>query len=267
VKNRPRTGMRERRVFDIEDLEIRADDGKPPEIHGHAIRYGVWSQDLGGFRERIMPGAARKTITESDIRALFNHDPNYVLGRNKAGTLDLSEDDRGLRNVIRPPETQTIGDLVIEPMRRGDITQQSFGFRTIRDEWREPAQATKKDGLWERDVLELQLFDVSIVTFPAFTQASAHVRSTLGELDGIGIDWPALTALLTRAERGISLSDADADLIEASVAVLRSYLPTPAPDPVSDDQGSTRTSPDAGPPVDHLRRLLDMELEEHAFSR
>lgn len=255
MKNRPRSGMRERRYLPIEDLEVRAEGDKAPEIHGYAIRYGVWSQDLGGFRERILPGAARKTIGEADIRALFNHNPDYVLGRNKAGTLDLSEDDRGLRNVIRPPETQTIRDLVLEPMRRGDITQQSFGFRTVRDEWREPADATRKDGLWERDVIELQLFDVSVVTFPAFTQAAAHVRS-LGEIEGIGIDWPALTATLTRAERGIPLTSTDADLIESSVAVLRSFLPS-ASEP---DEATTRTSPDAGPPVDHLRRLLDLEL-------
>lgn len=264
MRTRPRAGMRERRYFPIEDLEVRAEDGKPPEIHGHAVRYGVWSQDLGGFRERILAGAARKTIGEADIRALFNHDPNYVLGRNKAGTLDLSEDDRGVRNVIRPPETQTVNDLVIVPMQRGDITQQSFGFRTVRDEWREPANAIKKDGLWERDVIELQLFDVSIVTFPAFTQAAAHVRSSLGELEGIGIDWSLLTALITRQERGIPLSDADIDLLNGSIDVLRSYLP-PAPAPVSDDPDATRTSPDAGPPVDHLRRLLDLELEEHAL--
>ena len=262
MKTRPRTGMRERRIFDIEDLEVRADGDSPPEIHGHAIRYGVWSQDLGGFRERIMPGAARKTIGEADIRALINHDPTLILGRNKAGTLDLSEDDRGIRNVMRPEDTSYARDLILN-MRAGNITQQSFGFRTIRDEWREPAQATKKDGLWERDVIELQLFDVSIVTFPAFTQTQAHVRS-IAEIDGIGIDWPALTALLTRAERGIPISDADIDLLNGSIAVLRSFIPS-APDPVSDDLESTRTSPDAGPDRDHLRRLLDLELEEHAL--
>lgn len=272
--NRPRTKLRETRYVDLEDVEIRsAEDDGHPIIDGYAIRYSRWSQDLGGFRERIMPGACARTIAEADIRALFNHDPNYVLGRNRSATLELTEDAKGLRNVIHAPTTDLIRDLVIEPMRRKDITQQSFAFRIPErmSDSKEPAQVwrapddpeiVKKDGLWERDIFEVRLYDVSIVTYPAYTDATAKVRS-IGELDGVGIDWAALTAAITRGERGIPLTDTDRDLFAGTIAVLRAYVePEPAPEPVSDDAATTRDgTPNADrPTAGHLLRLLELEL-------
>jgi HK97 family phage prohead protease len=225
MKTRPKTRTREERIFDVE-LEIRAaTDDQPRMIVGHPIVYNRWSEDLGGFREQVLQGAVTKTIVESDIRELFNHDPNFILGRNKAQTLRLIDEPGKLRMELTPPDTQTINDLVIAPMERKDLTQMSFGFRTVKDDWREPADATKRDGLWERDLLEVKLYDVSPVTFPAYTQTDVHVRSMLGELDGTGVDFAALTAMLTRAERGIPPTDADIDLVIGSIAALRSYIP------------------------------------------
>ena len=152
--------------------EFRADD--EGIIEGYAAVFDQWSEDLGFFREKIRMGAFAKTIKEADIRALFNHDPNYVLGRNRAATLELSEDDHGLEMKITPPDTSYANDLR-ESIERGDIDQASFGFGTIRDEWNHETDPP------ERELIELRLYDVSVVTYPAYPQTSVSAR-TLGEM-------------------------------------------------------------------------------------
>ena len=148
--------------------EMRVDpEGR---IEGYAAVFGQWSQVMGFFKERIQTGAFKKTLKESDVRALFNHDPNYVLGRNKSGTLDLSEDDKGLQFRVTPPDAQWANDLQAS-VSRGDIDQASFGFEAVRDEWdhnKEPM---------ERELIEVRLFDVSVVTYPAYPQTSVSARS------------------------------------------------------------------------------------------
>jgi len=154
--------------------EVRAspvEDGSGAlRFEGYAALFNSWSQDLGGFREQIAPGAFAKSLPADDIRALLNHDPNYVLGRNRSGTLVLTEDDRGLHFEVTAPNTQWARDLY-ESVKRGDIDQCSFGFRVVRDDWR------SADGIDERTLLEVRLFDVSIVTYPAYPATSANVRS------------------------------------------------------------------------------------------
>ena len=252
---------RDERTFEVA-IERRAEgdgDEKALRIVGHPIVYNRWSQDLGGFRERVMPGACTKALQEDDIRALFNHDPSYVLGRNRAETLLLMDSPSGVRMELFPPETDTVRDMVITPMERGDLNQMSFAFRTISDVWREP----KKDGgLWERDLLEVQLWDVSVVTYPAYTQTDAAVRSALASA---GISWEILAATLTRADRGVPLADSDLDLLNGSIAVLRSYLPEQdpqEPEPVA----TTPDEPQAGRSVAHLARLLDLRTRELALN-
>lgn len=151
--------------------ELRVD--QTGQIEGYAAVFGVWSEDMGWFRERIRQGAFKKTIREADVRALFNHDPNYVLGRNKASTLDLAEDNHGLQFRVTPPETQWAKDLQ-ESVKRGDINQASFGFQTIKDEW---THASNDSKINERELVEVKLFDVSVVTFPAYPQTSVSARS------------------------------------------------------------------------------------------
>ena len=153
--------------------ELRVDDTQDGKIVGHASVFDSWSETLGGifpFKEIVRKGTFTETIKLDDIRALFNHDPNYVLGRNVAGTLELEEDDIGLRVVITPPDTSWANDL-IKNLRRGDISQMSIGFIVLEDTW------GTQDGIDIREIKKVQLFDVSIVTYPAYTQTDVGVRA------------------------------------------------------------------------------------------
>lgn len=161
----------ERRAYPVK-VEIRSDEAGPPRLTGYAAVFNSLSEDLGGFREKIKPGAFANSIKISDIRALWNHNPDYVLGRNKAGTLFLEEDERGLRIEIIPPETTWAKDLM-ESIRRGDVDQMSFGFRTRKDEWDD-----SNPNNIVRTLVEVELFDVSPVTYPAYPATSIGVRST-----------------------------------------------------------------------------------------
>lgn len=163
------TKTEERRIVIGELRAVATDSGQ--KIAGHAAKFDQMSEDLGGFRERIAPGAFAKSIQSADVRALWNHDPNYVLGRNKSGTLRLSEDSAGLYYEVDAPETQLIRDMVLAPIARGDVNQCSFGFYTVSDKW------AKVDGQWVRTLLEVELFDVSPVTYPAYPQTDVAVRS------------------------------------------------------------------------------------------
>jgi HK97 family phage prohead protease len=166
----------ERRFLAREVRVEEADDGSA-HIRGYAAVFGEWSPEMFGFRELIEPGAFKKTIGEADIRSLFNHDPNFVLGRNAAGTLVLEEDDVGLAYDVRVPEVQWARDLVVS-MRRGDVSQSSFGFDTIKDEWEQDDEGEDI----RRRLVEVRLYDVGPVTFAAYPQTSAEARSRVEEI-------------------------------------------------------------------------------------
>lgn len=141
---------------------------------GYALKFDTRSENLGGFRETVAPGAVTKTVGEADVRALFNHDPNLILGRSTAGTLVLTVDEVGLRyDIPDMPDTTYARDLAVS-MARGDVTQSSFGFRVVKDDWSED-----HDGFPLRTLNEIALFDVSPVTYPAYrdTDSGVSVRS------------------------------------------------------------------------------------------
>lgn len=153
-------------------IELREEGGKRM-IRGYAARFNSPSQDLGGFIEKIDPGAFAKAIDRDDVRALFNHDSNLILGRNKAGTLTLREDESGLYCEIDPPDT-TAGRDLVESIRRGDIDGMSFAFSPVDDSW-----GKMDDGTPLRTLREVALYDVSPVTYPAYRSTSVGVRSML----------------------------------------------------------------------------------------
>lgn len=166
-----------------EQVEFRAaEEDKPPTIRGYAAIFNAIA-DLGYFREKIMPGAFKRALKEKqDVRALVDHDPAMIIGRSKAGTLKLREDDKGLHVEIIPPET-TVGRDVVESLKRGDLDQMSFGFIPVKWRWIEP---TERGQMPTREIEDVDLFDVSIVAYPAYEQTSVSVRSeTKAEVEEI----------------------------------------------------------------------------------
>lgn len=160
----------ELRAFTLDRIAVTRDADKP-KIVGHAAVFNTETPIGSWFREKVAPGAFARAIKEDDVRALFNHDPNFVLGRNKAGTLRLAEDDVGLAVEIDPPDTQVARDLMTS-MERGDISQMSFGFYVRKQEWLEDDK-----GNVLRTLVEVELFDVSPVTYPAYPTTDVAVRS------------------------------------------------------------------------------------------
>ncbi|OPY74923.1 MAG: Caudovirus prohead protease [Syntrophorhabdus sp. PtaU1.Bin153] len=160
----------ERRNFPVTELRAITDEKGLRHITGYAAVFNSLSDDLGWFREKIDPGAFRDSIATDDIRALWNHDSNYPLGRNKSGTLTLSEDTHGLKIDVQPPDTQWARDLMTS-IDRGDVDQMSFGFETLSDRW----ETVDKQEI--RTLIKVRLFDVSPVTFPAYPDTEVGLRS------------------------------------------------------------------------------------------
>lgn len=167
----------ERRLLEFSEIRTKQkDEDKKRSIVGYAAVFNSPSEMLyGSFREAIVPGAFSQSLMENDIRALFDHNSGYVLGRNKAGTLSLTEDERGLRVEIDPPDTQWAQDLLVS-VDRGDINQMSFGFNVRTEEWQHQA-----DGSELRVLKNIDLHEVSIVAFPAYQQTSVNVRQLTDE--------------------------------------------------------------------------------------
>lgn len=160
----------ERRYVPFAECRIASDDAdSPTKITGYAAVFDKLSVPMFGFREKIKRGAFKDSIKTDDIRALVDHDPSRILGRNTAGTLKLKEDRQGLAVEIDIPDTTTGRDTA-ESIRRGDLDGMSFGFYTIDDRWE------TKDGEEIRTLLKAELFDVSVVAFPAYPDTSAGVR-------------------------------------------------------------------------------------------
>ena len=161
----------ERRYLKTSELRITGGDDKPQKIVGYPAVFNKLSENLGGFREKIAPGAFTTTLGDGDdVRALVDHDPSRVLGRNVSGTLKLEQNTQGLKATIKPADTQAGRDILVS-LERGDIDGMSFGFRTRTDKWE------TIDGEEIRTLIDVELFDVSVVTYPAYPDTSVAVRS------------------------------------------------------------------------------------------
>lgn len=172
-ENRESQPTVERRFVPAMEFRVTGDTGSK-KIEGYSARFNSESEDMG-FIETIAPGAFKNALAKSDVRALFNHSPDYILGRAKAGTLSLAEDDVGLRMEVTPPDTQWARDLLTS-IERGDITGQSFSFTLAKggDAWSE------QNGKLYRTITEFgELFDVGPVVFPAYksTDVTVALRS------------------------------------------------------------------------------------------
>jgi uncharacterized protein len=161
----------ERRTF---KAELRK-SGEGRKIRGTAVVFNQRSENLGGYVEQIDP-AAFNGCDMSDVRCLFNHQDSFVLGRTASKTLVLLRDGNGLNFECDPPDTSYARDLVA-CMDRGDIDQCSFSFSVAPNgsEWSEDSAA----GTTIRTVKKIsRLYDVSVVTYPAYPQTSSELRTS-----------------------------------------------------------------------------------------
>ena len=138
-------------------------------IRGYAAVFNSVSEDLGGFVEYIEPRAF-DNVMDNDVRALFNHDYNYLLGRTSAGTLKIWTDERGLGYEAQLPDTSYAKDLAVL-MERGDVTQSSFAFMVDQDRWE-----VDDEGNYTRYIESVsRLIDVSPVVLPAYQAATSEL--------------------------------------------------------------------------------------------
>lgn len=164
---------REKNIRDFRTkFEITRDEQTPDErvIEGYFALYESETELWAGSYEIINKGAFDSTISKNDIRALWNHNTQYVLGRNKNGSLELKADDKGLFATIKLPSTQYAEDLY-SLIKRGDIDQASFGFNILDEELEELA-----DGGYRWRIKDIDLHEISVVTFPAYENTSVQAR-------------------------------------------------------------------------------------------
>lgn len=229
----------ERRTFGFELRIAPEDDGV---LRGYAAVYDQMSEEMGGWlgnwRERIAAGAFDGALERvrrglDNVYALLNHDPNFAFASTGNGSLTVTADKRGLAAAMRPLDTQTIRDLVVSPVKQGLLRKMSFGF-SVSDEHDE-----KRDGVEIRVIDKIgQLFDVSVVTFPAYPQTEVHTRL----ISRLGIDPDRLSTPERIALRSI----------------LARHLPAAN---VRQDAAAAGPRQLAGASLDIMRRRL--ELERH----
>lgn len=161
---------KETRYFNSE-IEVR-NEGDKNTVRGYAAVFNSESNDLGGFIEVIQPGAF-DDVLDDDVRALIDHRSELILGRTKSGTLRIGVDEKGLYYEYDSPNTTYANDL-LESMKRGDVSQSSFGFMVARDgsKWEE-----KGDYTYRTITKVSRLYDVSPVTYPAYPDTSVAARS------------------------------------------------------------------------------------------
>lgn len=189
-----RTSAEERRrlALDAAQVVVRAADGGD-RFSGYASvfnsRTAIGNPLRWGFYEEIAPGAFTKTLAEGDARMLIDHDSYYVVSRVSAGTLELAEDDKGLRvDSALDDELSYVRDLKAN-LRNGNITGMSFGFYVIKDEWNSETIEVEGADPVEVDVRiirEVRLIEVSAVTFPAYPETEAELKAVARALDRRG---------------------------------------------------------------------------------
>jgi uncharacterized protein len=178
------------------NVEFRAAASGEARLGGYAATFNSPTMIGGSFREQIAPGAFTASIAQNDIRMLYNHDQNFLLGRTASGTLTLSEDPVGLRFDLNPPNTSA-GCDVVESIKRGDLGGCSFAFQATREMWDDSGDVPL------RTLLEVDLLECSICVWPAYRDTSVVVRSAHASSPFREIPPAAVTAALARMKQGI----------------------------------------------------------------
>lgn len=179
-------GIEFRRIYPL--LECRATSAGADAagvLEGYAAVFDTWAEIWVGFREKIRRGAFAKTIRERDQVALWQHDTRYPMGRKSMGTLDLREDERGLWFRMTLGNQSWARDAY-ESVVRGDVQGMSFAFEQVKEQ-----VERGPNGEVDRELVEVKLFEVSLVTEPAYAETSVEARARelvaaryLGKADG-----------------------------------------------------------------------------------
>lgn len=196
------------------DFEIR-EDGDELRFVGYAAKFNSPSEDLGGFVETIEPGAFRRSLrSRNDVKLLINHDMGRVVASTRGGTMKLYEDEIGLRvEALLAPTTEG-KDLAIL-LRRGDLSKMSFGFSVQKDAW--------NNEMTQRTLKSVRLWEVSVVSMPAYSQTEAAMRSLDKAATRANVDADELADAVLKLEEGADLTDSQAELIKT---VVNSLSPT-----------------------------------------
>jgi HK97 family phage prohead protease len=188
------------------EFEVRA-EGDGMTFTGYASVFNSPSQDLGGFIEYVAPGAFKRSLqSRNEVKLLWNHDSGEPLASLRGGTMQLVEDEQGLKVTAQLPNT-TRGRDIAELLRTKVIDSMSFGFNVIKDTWSRDGQTRTLDSV--------RLFEVSIVSFPAYEATTAQVRSQPT------INPDQLADALLKLESGEELDEENATLITEVVNKLK----------------------------------------------
>jgi uncharacterized protein len=287
--------------------ELRAageSQGDEMSLVGYAAKFNSQSEDLGGFRETIMPGAfARSLRGNPDVKFLMNHDPSMIMGRTKNGTLQLEEDAVGLKFNVKLPNTQQARDLYTL-VKRGDIDQCSFAFTANSEDWTDERDENG-DMYACRKLMDVDLLDTSAVTYPAYSSTEVNARfdeqalvevrgkvKTIVEKRGsesqppknepVDMNWPltdmsddwwnafadAYDALMKKGGRGYAVKQALAKAIAAANIAVQPDTETP---PVVNGQKKTDQTtvphtvvPTTSQPSQDVDRAAKEEAEKRA---
>jgi HK97 family phage prohead protease len=189
------------------DIEVRA-EGDGMTFTGYAAVFNSPSEDLGGFIEYVAPGAFKRSLqSRNEIKLLWNHDSGEPLASVRGGSMQLVEDERGLKVTATLPQTSR-GKDVAELLRLKTIDSMSFGFNVIKDSWSRDGQT--------RTLESVRLFEVSVVSFPAYAATTATVRSAPPTINP-----DDLAEALLKLESGEELDPDSAELITSVVNKLK----------------------------------------------
>lgn len=190
------------------EVELRAVGETGMTFEGYAAVFNSPSDPIGGqFTEYVMPGAFKRSLdARNDVKLLWNHDTGEVLGSTRSGTLRLVEDSHGLKAIADLPNTQRGRDTA-ELIKRGDVVNMSFGFSVPKggDSWTDSGAV--------RHLNSVRLYEVSIVSYPAYQSSSATVRAVSFSAD-------ALAEALMLLENGEDLTPEQAQMITDVVGML-----------------------------------------------
>ena len=243
--------MANREIRVISGLHVEKRDATGSDemaLVGYATLFNNLSHNLGGFRETIKPGTFTRSLKEkADVRCLFNHAPDNILGRTKSGTLTISQDDRGLPfRCVLNPKSQAHRDLYAA-VERGDISDCSFAFTVAVNgqQWAEGKDPDTGEDCLMRTLTDVDLLDVSAVCFPAYPNTSVDARNLFPDgtpvevrsaLDGMAAK-RAAAALVEKGKAEVAQRAAEEQSLEEKISALNQALLAKWPNPEGDGDG------------------------------